>query len=63
MNGVPPDVNGPMDPYLFVFLFIGGGLVALIAAFVTDNNVVTSYTAKPDDNADAHVVQEPKPPS
>jgi hypothetical protein len=32
-----------LDPYLFVFLFIGGGLVCLIAVVVTNNKLVTEY--------------------
>lgn len=42
-NVAPPPGNAPMDPYLFVFLLLGGGLICLIAVVVTDNKLVSGY--------------------
>lgn len=43
-SSVPLPASGPpMDPYLFVFLLLGGGLVCLIAVVVTDNKLVSGY--------------------
>ncbi len=37
----------PLDPYLFLFILLGGGLICLIAAVVTDNKLVTEYKTAP----------------
>jgi hypothetical protein len=39
------DHGAIIDPYLFIFVLLGGGLLCLIAVVVTNNKVITDYDA------------------
>ena len=53
-SSIPLPASGPpMDPYLFVFLLLDGGLVCLIAVVVTDNKLVSGYDTDRESNEDA----------
>ena len=41
---LPGDNDSPLEPYLFTFILLGGGLICLIAVVVTNNALVTGYT-------------------